>query len=112
MRLRGLSGARRGKKVRTTVPDVEAACPLEIKRLVAAALAQKNTAHWLACLQPADVWCAEVLDWPRLLESKAFNRLDMLQTVRRGDGTPVHTTRGPLRIDGQRPQRARRAAGG
>ena len=29
MRLRGLSGARRGKKVRTTVPDAKAACPLD-----------------------------------------------------------------------------------
>ncbi len=28
MRLRGLQGARRGKSVRTTVPDAKAACPL------------------------------------------------------------------------------------
>ena len=27
MRLRGLQGARRGKAVRTTVPDAKAACP-------------------------------------------------------------------------------------
>ena len=74
----------------------------EIRRLVAQVLAQQDTAHWLARLQPADVWCAEVLDWPRLLENEAFRRLDMLQTVRRGDGLPVHTTRSPLRIDGQR----------
>jgi CoA:oxalate CoA-transferase len=33
----------------------------------------------------------------------------MLQTVHRGDGTPVHTTRGPLRIDGQRPRSTRGA---
>jgi transposase InsO family protein len=33
MRLRGLQGARRGKKVRTTVPDAKAACPLDrVKR--------------------------------------------------------------------------------
>ena len=29
MRLRGLRGARRGKSVRTTVPDAKAACPLD-----------------------------------------------------------------------------------
>jgi putative transposase len=29
MRLRGLCGARRGKKVRTTVPDAKTACPLD-----------------------------------------------------------------------------------
>lgn len=29
MRLRGLQGVRRGKAVRTTVPDAKAACPLD-----------------------------------------------------------------------------------
>jgi putative transposase len=29
MRLRGLQGVRRGKSVRTTVPDAKAACPLD-----------------------------------------------------------------------------------
>lgn len=81
----------------------------EIKRLIAATLSRQDTAHWLARLQPADVWCAEVLDWPRLLRSEAFNLLDMLQTVRRGDGTPVQTTRGPVRIDGRRAMSARGA---
>jgi crotonobetainyl-CoA:carnitine CoA-transferase CaiB-like acyl-CoA transferase len=74
----------------------------EIKRLIAMTLATQPTAHWLARLRPADVWCAEVLDWPRLLKEKAFSLLDMLQTVARGDGTPVRTTRSPLRIDGAR----------
>ena len=81
----------------------------EIKRLIAAELRQQDTAHWLERLRPADVWCAEVLDWPRLLQSRAFGLLDMLQTVQRSDGTPVHTTRGPLRIDGAR-ARSRHAA--
>lgn len=81
----------------------------EIKRLIAATLSRHDTAHWLARLQPADVWCAEVLDWPRLLQSKAFGMLDMLQTVKRGDGTPVHTTRAPVRIDGSRALSARGA---
>lgn len=81
----------------------------EIKRLIAATLSQHDTAHWLARLQPADVWCAEVLDWPRLLQSQAFGLLDMLQTVKRGDGTPVQTTRTPVRIDGSRALSARGA---
>jgi crotonobetainyl-CoA:carnitine CoA-transferase CaiB-like acyl-CoA transferase len=81
----------------------------DIKRLIAAELRQQDTAHWLGRLRPADVWCAEVLDWPRLLQSRAFGLLDMLQTVQRSDGTPVHTTRGPLRIDGAR-ARSRHAA--
>lgn len=81
----------------------------EIKRLIAAALSQHDTAHWIERLRPADVWCAEVLDWPRLLQSKAFGLLDMLQTVRRGDGTPVRTTRGPVRINGARARSERGA---
>ncbi len=55
----------------------------EIKRVIAAELMRHPTAYWLARLRSADVWCAEVLDWPRLLESEAFARLDMLQTVER-----------------------------
>ncbi|MDM0020947.1 CaiB/BaiF CoA transferase family protein [Variovorax saccharolyticus] len=81
----------------------------EIKRVIATELARHGTAHWLERLRPADVWCAEVLDWPQLLQSKAFGLLDMLQTVRRGDGTPVRTTRGPVRIDGERAQSERGA---
>ena len=79
------------------------------RRLIAATLARHDSAHWLARLQPEDIWCAEVLDWPRLLQTEAFRRLEMLQTVQRGDGTPVHTTRGPLRIDGQRARDSRGA---
>lgn len=73
-----------------------------IKRLIAATLAQQSTEHWLARLRPCDVWCAEVLDWPRLLQTQAFRALDMLQIAQRGDGTSVHTTRSPVRIDGRR----------
>lgn len=73
-----------------------------IKRLIASELVQHTTGYWLARLRPADVWCAEVLDWPGLLQSEAFKRLDMLQTVAREDGTAIRTTCGPVRIDGQR----------
>ncbi|MET0543095.1 MAG: CaiB/BaiF CoA-transferase family protein [Variovorax sp.] len=81
----------------------------EIKRLIASRLAARDTAYWLEQLRPADIWCAEVLDWPRLLGSRAFGLLDMLQTVERGDGTPVRTTRGPVRIDGVRASHRRGA---
>ena len=75
----------------------------DIKRLIAARLAGAPTAHWLAILQPADVWCADVLDWPRLLGSEGFAALDLLQTVTRADNVAIRTTRAPLRIDGVRP---------
>lgn len=74
----------------------------EVKRAIAARIAVMTTAQWLERLQPADVWCAEVLDWPALFANEAFRRMDMLQTVLRGDGAPVSTTRSPIRIDGVR----------
>ena len=70
-----------------------------IKRVVADAVATRPTAHWLALLQPADIWCAEVLDWPRLFADEAFRRLGMVQHIA-GGGVSLDTLRGPLRLDG------------
>ncbi len=71
-----------------------------IKRVIADAVATQPTAHWLALLQPADIWCAEVLDWPRLFADEAFRRLGMVQHIS-GDGVSLDTLRGPLRLDGE-----------
>jgi crotonobetainyl-CoA:carnitine CoA-transferase CaiB-like acyl-CoA transferase len=81
----------------------------EIKTLIAARIATGTVAEWLSILEPADIWCAKVLDWPELLQSDGFAVLDMLQTVGRGDGISVRTTRSPVRIDGQRPKFERAA---
>ncbi len=77
----------------------------EIKRQIAEHIATASTAYWLERMQPADIWCAEVMDWPALFASDAFQRLDMLQTVIRPEGLPVRTTRSPIRVDGRREQR-------
>ncbi|ATU92842.1 CaiB/BaiF CoA transferase family protein [Phyllobacterium zundukense] len=74
----------------------------EIKRIIGAKLATETTEHWLAVLEPADIWCAKVLNWEELLQSEGFKVLDMLQTVEREDNVSILTTRSPLRIDGQR----------
>ncbi len=74
----------------------------ELKRAIADHVTHRPTAYWLDRLQPADIWCAEVLDWPALFASEAFRRLDMLQTAVRPDGRPVRTTRSPIRVDGRR----------
>lgn len=76
----------------------------EIKRLIAAKLATQTTDHWLSILEPADVWCAKVLDWPELMVNPGFTALDMLQTVERADNVSIRTTRSPLRVDGVRPR--------
>ena len=79
-----------------------------IKRSIATRLLTHSTVHWLSRLQPHDIWCAEVLEWPDLLASETFNLLDMVQTLQRDDVT-VRTTRSPLRIDGLRSQSTRLA---
>lgn len=80
-----------------------------VKRAIAARLRQRPTSDWMAVLEAAGVWAAPVLDWPALLASDAFRRLDMLQTVAREDGVEVRTTRTPIRLDDGRPV-TRRAA--
>ncbi|CAN7364991.1 CaiB/BaiF CoA-transferase family protein [Rhizobium sp. LjRoot30] len=76
----------------------------EIKALIAARIAMKTIDEWLAILEPADIWCAKVLNWNELLESDGFQILDMLQTVTREDNVSILTTRSPIRVDGQRPK--------
>ena len=80
-----------------------------IKSILAEFLATAPTAHWLSLLDPADIWCAKVLQWPELLDGDGFKVLDMLQTVQRDDGVSVATTRSPIRVDGQRPPVSRAA---
>ena len=70
-----------------------------IKAIIAAGVKTKGTGHWLALLQPADIWCAEVLNWPGLMASDAFQRLKMVQHII-GASASLDTLRGPLRIDG------------
>ncbi|MGB6430281.1 MAG: CaiB/BaiF CoA-transferase family protein, partial [Candidatus Acidiferrales bacterium] len=73
----------------------------EIKQILIDHLKKKTTKHWLGVLEPADVWCSEVLTWPRLLEHEAFRLLDMVQEVKRSNGVKLKTLRCPIRIDGQ-----------
>jgi CoA:oxalate CoA-transferase len=74
----------------------------EIKRLLADHLKTQPTKHWLARLETADYWCAEVHSWPQLWETDAFKALDFVQEVTRDGGPTLRTTRCPITIDGQR----------
>jgi CoA:oxalate CoA-transferase len=72
----------------------------EIKQIIAKRLKEHTTEHWLEILNAADIWCAEVLDWPKLCASEAFQQLAMVQTLRDGPGIEILTTRIPIRLDG------------
>jgi CoA:oxalate CoA-transferase len=71
-----------------------------IKSTLAAALTARTTADWLAVLQPADIWCAEVLDWAALRSSPVWGQLQMERHLS-GPGFAMPTIRGPLRLNGQ-----------
>ena len=58
----------------------------EIKQILVDLLKTRTTAHWLSILEPADIWCADVFTWKRLLAHDGFNSLDMVQAVSRANG--------------------------
>ena len=72
----------------------------EIKQIIAQRLKEHTSEHWLEILNAADIWCAEVLDWPKLCGSEAFKQLEMVQTLTDGHGIEILTTRLPIRLDG------------
>lgn len=72
----------------------------EIKRILRDHLATRGTADWLAVLDPADIWCADVLSWTRLRQTEGYQVLGMEQEILCPGGTPLNTLRCPIRIDG------------
>jgi crotonobetainyl-CoA:carnitine CoA-transferase CaiB-like acyl-CoA transferase len=73
-----------------------------IKAAIAEVTPARTTAAWLAVLQPADIWCAEVMDWPALRRHPVWGQLGMDRTFAR-DGFAFHGIAGPLRLNGARP---------
>lgn len=74
----------------------------DIKVVLTSHLKTHNTAHWLSLLEPADYWCAEVLNWDQLTAHPAYRALDMEQVVYRRNGIATKTTRLPMRFNGER----------
>lgn len=73
----------------------------EIKSILVRHLKQHITAHWLSILEPAGIWCSDVLTWDRLFAHDAFQALNMIQTINSRPGAVMRTTRCPIRIDGE-----------
>jgi CoA:oxalate CoA-transferase len=74
----------------------------EIKSLLADHLRTRPTQAWLDVLEPADIWCAQVLDWDALTRHPQFELLEVVQEVETGAGTTYRTTVCPIRIDGHK----------
>ncbi|NTE04432.1 CoA transferase [Agrobacterium tumefaciens] len=73
----------------------------EIKAILADHLSTGTTKTWLSRLEPADIWCADVLNWNALMDHDGFKVLNMIQQVEMVDGYQYKTTRCPIRIDGE-----------
>lgn len=73
----------------------------EIKEVLANHLATGTSQQWLSVLEPADIWCADVMDWRTLFNTEGYKVLKMEQEVKMTDGFRFKTTRCPIRIDGE-----------
>jgi len=72
-----------------------------IKKMIGDWIITESSQYWLDILEPADIWCAEVLDWQKMLDHEGFKILDMKQHIKRFDGLNIETLRCPITIDNQ-----------
>ena len=73
----------------------------KIKKDIGDWIEKQTTEHWLSILEPADIWCAKVLDWETMVKHEGFKILDMVQRIKRDDGLNIETLRCPIKIDGE-----------
>jgi len=72
----------------------------EIKQVLAVHLIEGTTNDWLSVLEPADIWCARVMDYDELVKQEGYKVLQMELKVTTKKGLEVTTTRCPIRVDG------------
>ena len=72
-----------------------------IKKQIGDWVVNQSTQEILNILEPADIWCAEVLDWENMLKHEGFKILDMTQRIKSLDGLDIKTLRCPIRVDGE-----------
>ena len=73
----------------------------EIKKKIGDWTVKQSTQEILNILEPADIWCSEVLDWESMLKHEGFKILDMTQRIKSLDGLDIKTLRCPIRVDGE-----------
>jgi crotonobetainyl-CoA:carnitine CoA-transferase CaiB-like acyl-CoA transferase len=73
----------------------------EIKTILADHLTARTTDEWLSVLEPADIWCAKVMDYAKLVKENGYQLLNMEIKVKTSNGLSITTTRCPIRFDGE-----------
>jgi crotonobetainyl-CoA:carnitine CoA-transferase CaiB-like acyl-CoA transferase len=72
----------------------------EIKKILADWLAKETTSTWISILEPADIWCASVMNYSELINEEGYEVLNMDISVKTSSGLQITTTRCPIRVDG------------
>ncbi|WP_316810027.1 CaiB/BaiF CoA-transferase family protein [Pedobacter heparinus] len=72
----------------------------ELLELLGQTFKTNTTAHWLALLEPHDIWCAAVLDYKEATAQEVFKQMKIRQELDLGAGRKMDTTRLPIQIDG------------
>ena len=72
----------------------------EIKKILADWLANETTDTWISILEPADIWCARVMDYNDLINEEGYKVLNMDLSVKTSSGLHITTIRCPIRVDG------------
>jgi len=73
----------------------------DIKKILAGHLLTNSANFWLEILEKADIWCAPVMDYDKLVQQDGYRTLNMEITVKTNNGLAVTTTRCPIRVDGK-----------
>lgn len=73
----------------------------DIKQVLADHLQTATAKHWLRILEAADIWCAPVYDYDRLIKEEGYRLLEMELKVNTTRGFSVTTTRCPITVDGR-----------
>ena len=55
----------------------------------------------MGIVEKADVWCAPVLDYDKLVKEEGYKILEMEINVKTSNGLTIKTTRCPIRVDGK-----------
>ena len=74
----------------------------EIKGILKEHMTTNTTKYWLSLLEPADYWCGDVLNMDQLMHHECMEYVDMVQEVKRKNGSSIRTTRCPMRINGEK----------
>ncbi len=74
----------------------------EIMALLEEVFKTKTTAQWSQLFAGEDLWSSPVMSYDTLYEHEGFQVLQMDQKVYTLEGERVHTTRCPIRVDGER----------